>query len=445
VENEKEPPYTLSAKPGTASRSFKSARARHVTNCANNFLIERLSETIDILPDAAFAVDREGRVIAWNRAVEALTGVPKSKILGKGGYAYEVPFHGKAKPGIIDAAMGAGISVESHYTGMEKYGDTCFAEVFCPCLDGGRGAFLWAKASPVHDSEGNLLGAVECIRDLTARKKSEETLRNLIRKKVTAIAFEKIRDQSGEMPYIESMSEISGITSLLIASEYLSNLHGGKGVLLGGIAGITPTEVVIIGANTAGESASRAALGLGATVKIFDNSIPKLRMIQNALGQRLQTSVFHPQVLKKALKSADVLIGAMELDDMQPIYHVTEEMVRSMKKGAIVIDLSNTGGCIETTECRFMRGPVYEKAGITHFSAWNLPSRVARTASIAASNIFTPLLQRMADAGGLNQLLKYDQGVRKGAYLYNGLLTNATLGLKFGIISKDLDLLITAF
>lgn len=176
MENEKETPYTLSSKPGTASRSFKAARARHVTTCTNNFFIERLPETIDILPDAAFAVDRDGRVIAWNRAIEALTGVPKAKILGRAGYAYEVPFHGKARPGIIDAAMGAGSIVESHYTGMEKYGDICFAEVFCPCLDGGRGAFLWAKASPFYDSEGNILGAVECIRDLTGRKKNEETL-----------------------------------------------------------------------------------------------------------------------------------------------------------------------------------------------------------------------------------------------------------------------------
>lgn len=302
------------------------------------------------------------------------------------------------------------------------------------------------KVSPFTEKEVEYLkGNQSILSCLNIFQINEETLRNLIRKKVTAIAFEKIRDNSGEMPYVESMSEISGTTSLLIASEYLSNLHGGKGVLLGGIAGVTPTEVIIIGANTAGESAARAALGLGAIVKVFDNSMPRLRMFQNILGQRLQTSVFHPQVLKKALKSADVLIGAMELDDMQPIYHVTEEMVRSMKKGSIVIDLSSTGGCIETTECRMMRGPVYEKAGITHISAWNLPSRVARTASIAMSNIFSPLLQRMADAGGLNQLLKYDQGLRKGAYLYNGLLTNATLGLKFGIISKDLDLLITAF
>jgi alanine dehydrogenase len=120
-------------------------------------------------------------------------------------------------------------------------------------------------------------------------------------------------------------------------------------------------------------------------------------------------------------------------------------MVRSMKKGAIIIDLSESGGCIETTECRVSKDPVYEKVGITHYSGWNLPNRVARTASIALSNLFTPLLQSMADAGGINQLLRYDNGLRKGAYLFNGILTNETLGLKFGIISKDLDLLITAF
>ena len=268
----------------------------------------------------------------------------------------------------------------------------------------------------------------------------------LIRKKVTAIAFEKIRDNNGVMPVVESMSEICGITSILVASEYLSNMHGGKGVMLGGITGVTPTEVVIIGANTAGEYAARAAIGLGSTVKIFDNSLHRLRRFQNLLGQRLQTSVFHPQVLKKALKSADVLIGAIELEDLRPWYYITEDMIRSMKKGAVVIDLSiDRGGCIETTECRALKDPVYEKHGVIHFSAWNLPSRVARTASIALSNIFTPLLQSMADAGGITQLLKYDQGVRNGAYLYNGMLTNETLGQKFGIISKDLDLLISAF
>ena len=303
------------------------------------------------------------------------------------------------------------------------------------------------KVAPFSEEETEYLKGNQTVMSyLNVLKLSEETLGKLIRKKVTAIAFEKIRDNNGVMPVVESMSEICGITSLLIASEYLSNLHGGKGVMLGGITGVTPTEVVIIGANTAGEYAARAAIGLGSTVKIFDNSLHRLRRFQNLLGQRLQTSVFHPQVLRKALKSADVLIGAIELEDLRPWYYITEDMIREMKKGAVVIDLSiDRGGCIETTECRALHDPVYEKHGVIHFSAWNLPSRVARTASIALSNVFTPLLQSLADAGGITQLLKNDQGVRNGAYLYNGMLTNETLGQKFGIISKDLNLLISAF
>ena len=275
---------------------------------------------------------------------------------------------------------------------------------------------------------------------------SEETLGKLIRKKVTAIALEKIRDINGVMPVMESMSEISGVTSILVASDYLSNHHGGKGVLLGGITGVTPTEVVIIGANTAGEYAARAALGLGSQVKIFDQSLHNLRRFQNLINQRLQTSVFHPQVLKKALKSADVLIGAIELEDLRPWYYITEDMVKTMKKGSVIIDLSiDRGGCIETTECRPLRDPVYEKHGVIHFSAWNLPSRMARTASIALSNIFNPLFQEIAEAGGIIHLLKNDRGMRNGVYLFNGILTNETLARKFGAISKDLDLLISAF
>lgn len=303
------------------------------------------------------------------------------------------------------------------------------------------------KVAPFNEKEADYLkGNQVLISYLNVLKMSEDTLARLIRKKVTSIAFEKIRDANGVMPVIESMSEISGVTSILIASDYLSNHHGGKGVMLGGITGITPTEVIILGANTAGEYAAKAALGLGAQVKIFDSSLQQLRKFENLVGQRLQTSGFHPQVLKKALKSADVVIGAIELEDLKPQYYVTEEMVRSMKKGTVIVDLSiDRGGCIETTECRALRDPVYEKHGVIHFSAWNLPSRVARTASIALSNIIAPLLQDLARSGNITQLLKNDPGVRNGAYLYNGILTNETLGQKFGILSKDLDLLLSAF
>lgn len=309
------------------------------------------------------------------------------------------------------------------------------------------GSDVVIKVAPFTEKETDYLKGNQVVMSyLNVLKLDEETLARLIRKKVTAIAFEKIRDNNGVLPVIESMSEISGITSILLASDYLSNHHGGKGVMLGGITGVTPTEVIILGANTAGEYAAKAAIGLGSQVKVFDSSLQRLKGFESLLGQRLQTSVFHPQVLKKALKSADVLIGAIELEDLRPWYYITEEMVRTMKKGAVIIDLSiDRGGCIETTECRAMRDPVYEKHGVIHFSAWNLPSRVARTASIAFSNIFAPLLQKMADTGGITHLLKIDTGVRNGVYLYNGMLTNETLGQKFGILSKDLDLLLSAF
>lgn len=303
------------------------------------------------------------------------------------------------------------------------------------------------KVAPFTNQEVDYLRGNQIVMSfLNVLQLNEETLAKLMRKKVTAIALEKIRDSNGVMPVMESMSEISGVTSVLIASDYLSNHHGGKGVLLGGITGVTPTDVVIIGANTAGEYAARAALGLGSQVKIFDQSLHNLRRFQNLINQRLQTSVFHPQVLKKAIRSADVLIGAIELEDLRPWYYITEEMVKTMKRGSVIIDLSiDRGGCIETTECRALRDPVYEKHGVVHFSAWNLPSRVARTASIALSNILNPLFKEIAEAGGITQLLKNDRGMRNGVYLFNGILTNETLGQKFGAISKDLDLLISAF
>lgn len=303
------------------------------------------------------------------------------------------------------------------------------------------------KVAPFTSRETDYLKGNQVIMSyLNILKVSEDTLARLIRKKVTAVAFEKIRDNNDLMPVVESMSEISGITSVLLASDYLSNHHGGKGVMLGGITGVTHTEVIILGANTAGEYAARAALGLGSDVKVFDNSLQKLKRFESLIGQRIQTSVFHPQVLKKAVRSADVLIGAIELEDLRPWYYITEDMVRTMKKGSVIIDLSiDRGGCIETTECRALKDPVYEKHGVIHFSAWNLPSRVARTASIALSNIFAPLLQGLANAGGITGFLRNDFGVRNGVYLYNGILTNETLGQKFGILSKDLDLLLSAF
>jgi len=303
------------------------------------------------------------------------------------------------------------------------------------------------KIAPFTNDEASMLrGGQIVISFMNAATTNEETIALMMRKRVTALASERIKDSDGMLPVVESMSEISGITSVLLASEYLSTTSGGKGVMLGGVTGVTPTEVVIIGANTAGEYAARAALGLGAIVRVFDTSVHRLRNFQNLLGQRLYTSTFHPQVLQKALKSADVLIGALSTDILMPWFYVTEEMVQGMKRGSVIVDLSiDTGGCVETAEPRAIKDPIYEKHGVIHYSAWNLPSRVPKTASIALSNVFRPLMQEISDAGGITPMLKFNTGLRDGVYIYNGILTNEALGQKFGILSKDINLLLAAF
>jgi alanine dehydrogenase len=284
------------------------------------------------------------------------------------------------------------------------------------------------------------------ISSLHLNNQTEEFIRKMMEKKVTAISFENIKDEYNSHPVVRSISTIAGTTSVLIAAEYLSNERGGKGVMLGGIPGITPTEVVILGAGTAAEYAVRAALGLGAHVKVFDNSVNRLKQLQMTIGQTLYTSIFHKQVLARSLRSADVLIGAMYLIEKGPRFFVTEEMVKEMKKGSIIVDISiDQGGCIETSECRTQHDPVYIKHGVIHYCVPNLPSRVARTASIAISNVFSPLLCQIGESGGLTAYLKENIGVRNGVYIFNGILTNKFIGDHFDIPSKDIELLMAAF
>jgi alanine dehydrogenase len=284
------------------------------------------------------------------------------------------------------------------------------------------------------------------ISSLHLNNQTEEFIRKMMEKKVTAISFENIKDEYNSHPVVRSMSTIAGTTSVLIAAEYLSNERGGKGVMLGGIPGITPTEVVILGAGTAAEYAVRAALGLGAHVKVFDNSVNRLKQLQMTIGQTLYTSIFNKQVLARSLRSADVLIGAMYLIEKGPRFFVTEEMVKEMKKGSIIVDISiDQGGCIETSECRTQHDPVYIKHGVIHYCVPNLPSRVARTASIAISNVFSPLLCQIGESGGLTAYLKENIGVRNGVYIFNGILTNKFIGDHFDIPSKDIELLMAAF
>lgn len=303
------------------------------------------------------------------------------------------------------------------------------------------------SVSPIEVHEIDLLSENQVvISSLHLTPEGGKLIRGLMRKRTTAIAFESIRDSDGAYPLVRAMNSIAGSTSILVAAEYLSNVNKGKGVMLGGVAGITPTEVVILGTGTAGEFAARAALGLGANVKLFDDSIKRLMEIQDILGQRLYTSIFHKQVLERVLKTADVVIGTISPEENNGKLKITEEQVKLMKKGSVIIDLSiDRGGCFETSEVRSHKDPAYVKHGVVHYSVPNITARVARTSSIAISNVFVPLLLEIGESGGIKQRIKDDPNFRNGVYIYNGILTNSYLGNLYNIPSRDINLLMAAF
>lgn len=303
------------------------------------------------------------------------------------------------------------------------------------------------KVAPFSNYEIELLkGDQIIISSVHINFQTSDYIKKLMDKKVTAIGFEYLKDENDTFPVVRSMSEIAGTASILIAAEYLSNHHGGKGEMLGGITGVTPSEIVILGAGTAAEFAARTAIGLGAFVKVFDPSVTKLKRLQNNLGQRIFTSNIHPKVLTNSLKSADVVIGAMRFIEESPKHIVTEEMVKIMKKGSVIIDISiDQGGCFETSEITSHSNPVFRKHGIVHYCVPNIPSRVARTASYSLSNIFAPLLLKIGEEGDIKKLIKTSSGVRSGVYIYRGILTNNYIGNLFNLSSKDISLLMAAF
>jgi alanine dehydrogenase len=268
----------------------------------------------------------------------------------------------------------------------------------------------------------------------------------LLKKKMNAFAYELIKDEQKTFPVVSSISEIEGSTAIAVAAELMSNERGGKGILLGGVAGISPTEVLILGAGITGTVAARTALALGAQVKIFDHDISKLRKIQHYLGQQVFTSVIHPAVLFKALASADAVIGNLRYIYGSERFMVSEELVKTMKPGSVIIDLSvDQGGCFETSKCRTLKSPYFEKHGVIHYCLPNISSRVARTASMALSNIFAPMLLKIAHSGSVKQAVDESNGFRNGAYVYNGILVNRLVGEYYGISANDIGLLLAGY
>ena len=276
---------------------------------------------------------------------------------------------------------------------------------------------------------------------LQLKTQTKKYFEALASKRITAIAFDFIRDDQGIFSIVKSLSEIAGTASILIAAELMSNTSEGKGLLLGNIGGVPPTEVVILGAGTVSEFAARSAMGLGASVKVFDNSITKLRSLQHRLGQPIYTSTIQPKTLQKALMRCDVAIGAVRGKSRSPIL-VTEEMVMKMKNGAIIVDVSiDCGGCFETSEITTHKKPTFQKHGVIHYCVPNIPSRYARTASVSISNNFTPYLLSIAEDGGFENAARFDKSLQKGMYFYHGILTNKTVADWFSLPFRDINLL----
>ncbi len=309
-----------------------------------------------------------------------------------------------------------------------------------------KSEFILKVTPPSLDEITMMTGRQILISALHLPVQKQETFRALSNKKITAIAWDYIKDEIDVFPVVRAMGEIAGNTAVLIAAEYLSHNSGGQGLMFGGISGVKPTEVVILGAGTVAEFAARAALGLGASVKIFDNNTYRLRRIQNDLGTRLWTNTISPSELRNALDTADVAIGAIHTKGGRTPIIVTEDMVSNMKYGSVIVDISiDQGGCFETSRVTTHDKPTYKEHGVIHYCVPNIASRVSRTASYALSNIFAPVLLAMGDEGGIANQVKNNEGFRHGVYMYNGTLTNQDVADMFDLPWKDLNLLIAAF
>jgi alanine dehydrogenase len=305
---------------------------------------------------------------------------------------------------------------------------------------------ILVKSAPVYEAECELLKHNQyVISPIHLAVMKREILEKMMEKKITALSFENLKDDSGHNPIVRSMSEIAGSAVMLIAGQYLSNANNGKGVLVGGISGIPPTKVIIIGAGIVGEYAARTALAMGASVKVFDNSIYRLKRVQNNIGVRLWTSVIEPKILSKQLKTCDVAVGALNSTGGRTPIVVTDAMVSNMRPGSVIVDVCiDRGGCFETSEVTTHENPVFTKYDVIHYGVPNIPSGFARTASQAISNVLMPLLLETADDGGIENLIWYKINIRSGIYLFRGALTNFYISEKFNIKYTDLNLLIAS-
>ncbi len=392
-----------------------------------SFTYETLEETLDVKP----------------RMVELFIGIPKETSFQENRIALT------PEAVSVLVANGHRVVMETKAGEGASYSDRDYSESGAKIVPDKKEIFecdILVKSAPVGEDELDLLKPHQFIISpihVTAMKR--QILEKMMDKRITALSFENLKDDSGHNPIVRSMSEIAGSAVMLIAGQYLSNANHGKGVLVGGISGIPPTKVIIIGAGIVGEQAARTALAMGASVKVFDNSIYRLKRLQNNIGVRLYTSVIEPGILSKQLKTCDVAVGALSSSGGRTPVVVTEEMVSKMRPGSVIVDVSiDHGGCFETSSITSHKTPTFKKYDVIHYCVPNIPSGFARTASQSVSNVLMPLMLEMADEGGFENMVWYKINIRSGIYLFKGSLTNFHLSERFDLKFTDLNLLIAS-
>ena len=386
-----------------------------------------LEETLEIIP----------------KRKKLFIGIPKETAFQEN----RVPLTPEAVSVLIQ--NGHDVVIEHNAGEHSFYFDTDYSEAGARIVYDKQAVFdaeMIVKSAPISEEEVELLQANHVVISpvhLPFLKLS--MIEKLMKKKIIAITFDSIKDDAGIYPIVRSMSEIAGSSAILLAAKYLGNMHNGKGILLGGISGVPPAKVIILGAGVVGEFASRTALGLGASVKVFDNSIYRLMRLQNNIGTRMYTSVIEPKELQEDLRTADVAVGALKpINGITPVV-VTEEMVSYMKSGSVIVDVSiDRGGCFETSRVTTHEHPTFKKYDVIHYCVPNIASGVSRTASRAISNVLLPIILDCSDSGGIENLLQMKSGVRKGVYLYKGCVTNAPIAKRFSLKYTDLDLLMAS-
>ncbi len=374
---------------------------------SSSFSYETLEETLDVRPKGA----------------ELLIGIPRETSFNENRIALTPEAVG------VMIANGHRVVVETKAGDGASYTDKDYSDAGAKIAYSKKEVFecdILVKSAPVSDEDCVLLKPNQyIISPIHLPVMKRDILQKMMEKKITALSFENLKDDSGHNPIVRSMSEIAGSAVMLIAGQYLSKTNNGKGVLVGGISGIPPTKVIIIGAGIVGEYAARTALAMGASVKVFDNSIYRLKRLQNNIGVRLWTSVIEPKILAKQLKTCDVAVGALSgAGGRTPII--------------------DHGGCFETSKVTTHEKPVFSKYDVIHYCVPNIPSGFARTASQAISNVLMPLMLETGEDGGIDNIIWHKINIRSGIYLFKGSLTNFYLSERFDLKFTDLNLLIAS-